>query len=62
MGLRAQNRAKSAAKAEAIYKQLGSSIAHRPGSREISSWFVGGAALLLLLSLGSARVSGERLP
>jgi Ca-activated chloride channel family protein len=55
-------RAKSAAKAEAIYKQLGSSIAHRPGSREISSWFVGGAALLLLLSLGSARLSGERLP
>jgi Ca-activated chloride channel family protein len=55
-------RARSAAKAEEIYKQLGASIAHRPATREISSWFTGGAALLLLLSLGSARLTGERLP
>jgi Ca-activated chloride channel family protein len=55
-------RAKSAAKAEQIYKQLGSSIAHRPATREISSWFTGAAALLLLLSLGASRVSGQRLP
>ncbi|MDX6476649.1 MAG: Ca-activated chloride channel [Gaiellaceae bacterium] len=55
-------RAKSASKAQEIYKQLGSSIAHRPSTREISSWFTGTAALLLLLSLGAARLTGERLP
>jgi len=55
-------RAKSASKVETVYKQLGESIAHRPSKREISSWFAGGAALLLLLSVGSARVTGERLP
>lgn len=55
-------RAKSASKVENIYKQLGQSIAHRPAKREISSWFVGGAALLLLLSVGGARLTGERLP
>jgi Ca-activated chloride channel family protein len=55
-------RAQSAAKAEEIYKQLGSSIAHKTATREISSWFAGGAAFLLLLSLGTARLTGERLP
>jgi len=55
-------RAKSASKVESIYKQLGQSIAHRPSKREISSWFVGAAALLLLLSVGGARVTFERLP
>jgi len=55
-------RAKSASKVQEVYKQLGGSIAHRPSKREISSWFTGAAALLLLLSLGSARISGERLP
>jgi Ca-activated chloride channel homolog len=55
-------RAKSASKVESIYKQLGQSIAHRPSKREISSWFAGGAALLLLLAVGGARLTGERLP
>ena len=55
-------RAKSASKVESIYKELGQSIAHRPSKREISSWFAGGAALLLLLSVGGARLTGERLP
>jgi Ca-activated chloride channel family protein len=55
-------RAESASKVNDVYKQLGQSIAHRPATREISSWFVGAAALLLLLSLGSARVTGGRLP
>lgn len=55
-------RAQSAARAQEIYKQLGASIAHRTVEREISSWFAGGAALLLLLSLGAARIGGERLP
>lgn len=55
-------RAESASKVQQVYKQLGRSIAHKATSREVSSWFAGAAALLLLLSLGAARVTGERLP
>jgi Ca-activated chloride channel family protein len=55
-------RAESASKVQQIYKQLGRSIAHKAASREVSSWFAGVAALLLLLSLGTARLTGERLP
>ena len=55
-------RAGSASKVQEIYKQLGSSIAHHKVQREISSWFVGAAALLLLGSLGLSRFTGERLP
>lgn len=54
--------AKSAEKVNEIYKQLGASIARKKVDREISSWFVGAAALLLLGSLGAARATGERLP
>jgi Ca-activated chloride channel family protein len=55
-------RAQSASKVQQIYKQLGASIAHKAATREVSSWFAGGAALLLLLSLGGAKLTGERLP
>jgi Ca-activated chloride channel family protein len=55
-------RAQSASKVQEVYKQLGASIAHKAVKREISSWFAGGAALLLLLSFGTARLTGERLP
>ena len=55
-------RAESASKVQEIYKQLGASIAHKASKREVSSWFAGVAALLLLVSLGSARITGERLP
>ena len=55
-------RAASAQKVNDVYKQLGSSIVSRHATREISSWFAGAAALLLLGSLGAARVTGERLP
>ena len=55
-------RATSASKVDSIYKQLGQSIAHHDASREISSWFTGLAALLLIGSLGAALVTGERLP
>jgi Ca-activated chloride channel family protein len=55
-------RAQSASKVQEIYKQLGASIAHKAAQREVSSWFAGGAALLLLLSFGTARLTGERLP
>jgi Ca-activated chloride channel homolog len=55
-------RAQSAGKVESVYKKLGASIAQRPVHREVTSWFAGAAALLLLGSLGAARVTGGRLP
>jgi Ca-activated chloride channel family protein len=55
-------RAKSASKVQSIYKELGGSIAHKKQTREVSSWFTGLAALLVLASLGAARMTGERLP
>ncbi|MBA3843736.1 MAG: VWA domain-containing protein [Actinobacteria bacterium] len=54
--------ANSAKRVEAVYKELGSSIAQRTVKREVSSWFVGLAALLLVGSLGAARLTGEQLP
>lgn len=54
--------AKTASKVQNVYKQLGASIATRSTTREISSWFVGIAALLLFASLGAARITGERIP
>jgi Ca-activated chloride channel family protein len=54
--------ANSASKVQSVYKQLGSSIAKKTTTREVTSWFVLVAALLLLASLGSARITGERLP
>ena len=55
-------RAQSAEAVKAVYGQLGSSIAQHKSTREVSSWFVGAAALLLLGSLGAVRLGGERLP
>jgi Ca-activated chloride channel family protein len=55
-------RAESAEKVSSVYKELGSSIVSRHATREISSWFTGAAALLLLGSLAAARLTGERLP
>ena len=55
-------RAQSADKVEQVYKQLGASIARHPVQREVTSWFAGAAALLLLGSLGAARAMGGRLP
>jgi Ca-activated chloride channel family protein len=55
-------RATSASKVDSIYKQLGKSIAHHNATREVSSWFTGLAALLLIGSLGAALITGERLP
>ena len=54
--------AKSAASVDQIYRRLGGSVAHHTISREISSWFVGAAALLCLLALGAARLTAGRLP
>jgi Ca-activated chloride channel homolog len=55
-------RAQSADKVQQVYKELGRSIARRPVQREVTSWFAGAAALLLLGSLGAARAVGRRLP
>jgi Ca-activated chloride channel homolog len=55
-------RAKSASSVKTIYRELGSSIVERHSTREVSSWFVGGAALLLLASLAAVGLTGERLP
>ena len=55
-------RATTASRVHAIYKDLGTSIATHAEKREVSSWFVGIAALLLVASLGAGRVMGERLP
>jgi Ca-activated chloride channel family protein len=54
--------AKSASKVQDIYRSLGSSVVTQPKQREISSWFTGAAAALLLGSLGFARLTGGRLP
>jgi Ca-activated chloride channel family protein len=54
--------AKSATSVDQIYRRLGASVAHHSVSREISSWFVGAAALLCLLALGAARLTAGRLP
>jgi Ca-activated chloride channel homolog len=54
--------AATARKVSEVYKELGSSIISRHATREVSSWFTGLAALLLLGSLGAARITGERLP
>jgi hypothetical protein len=54
--------AKTASKVQNVYKQLGASIATRSTTREVSSWFLGIAALLLFASLGAAGITGERLP
>ena len=55
-------RAKSASSVKTVYKDLGSSIVQRHTTREVSSWFVGGAAVLLLASIAAVGLTGERLP
>jgi len=55
-------RAQSAERVEHIYRQLGRSIATKPARREVTSWFAGVAALLLLASMGAAQATRERLP
>jgi len=45
-----------------IYQSLGSSLGRRRKLEEITSWFAAAAALLLLGSLGAAKLTGERLP
>jgi Ca-activated chloride channel family protein len=55
-------RAKTAAKVDNVYKELGSVVTHRQVHREIGSWFAGAAALLLLGAIGASRATAGRLP
>ena len=50
------------AEAQRAYRTLGTSLTTRPGKREVSSWFAGAAALLLLGSLGASALTAGRLP
>ena len=54
--------ASTAAAAQRAYRTLGTSLTTHPGKREVSSWFAGAAALLLLGSLGVSRLTAGRLP
>ena len=54
--------AQSSSKLSSVYKKLGSSIGRRSELREITSWFVAAAALLLLASLATARFWEGRVP
>jgi Ca-activated chloride channel family protein len=55
-------RADSAAKVQNVYRKLSGAVITHTKRREISSWFAGAAAFLLLGSLGAAKLTGERLP
>jgi len=54
--------AQSSAKLSSVYSTLGSSIGRRNELREITSWFVAAAALLLLAALATARFWEGRVP
>jgi Ca-activated chloride channel family protein len=55
-------RAQSAAKVQNVYRKLSGAVVTHTKRREISSWFAGAAAFLLLGSLGAAKLTGDRLP
>jgi Ca-activated chloride channel family protein len=55
-------RAQSAEKVQNVYRKLSGAVVTHTKRREISSWFAGAAAFLLLGSLGAAKLTGERLP
>jgi Ca-activated chloride channel family protein len=54
--------ASNLAEAQRAYRTLGTSLTTRPGKREVSSWFAGAAAVLLLGSLGASALTAGRLP
>jgi len=54
--------ASSADEAKRAYRTLGTSLTTRPGKREVSSWFAGAAALLLLGAVAASRLWAGRLP
>jgi Ca-activated chloride channel homolog len=54
--------AKDAKTLEAVYEQLGSDLGRRPGEVEVTSWFVAGAAALLVIAGLLSAVWSPRLP
>jgi len=55
-------RAKTAGAVEAAYSQLGSKAGRKPGDVEVTSWFLIGAALLLVVAGGLSAFWSPRLP
>jgi Ca-activated chloride channel homolog len=55
-------RAQSAARVSQVYRSLGTSITRSTSTHEVTSWFSGAAALLLLGTLGASRLRWESLP
>ena len=53
--------AKTAAKVDSIYRALGSHVATKTTRREVSSWFAGAAAALLLGAMAAGALLGPRL-
>ena len=53
--------AKSAERLQDVYRKLGSSIGRRRETRDIGSWFLGAAALLLVASLAAGRAVAPRV-
>jgi hypothetical protein len=45
-----------------VYRRLGNAVVTHSKRREVSSWFAGAAAFLLLGSLAAGRITAERLP
>lgn len=54
--------AKSASRVSEVYRKLSNAVITHTTKREISSWFAGAAAFILLASLAAAKLTGERLP
>ena len=55
-------RARSAGAVEAAYSTLGSKIGRRPGTIEVTSWFLAAAAFLLVLAGALSALWSPRLP
>ena len=53
--------AKTSERLQDVYRKLGSNIGQRRETRDIGSWFLGAAALLLVASLGAGRVLAPRV-
>ena len=55
-------RARSAGSAEQAYTALGSTLGRKPGSVEVTDWFLIGAAVLLVLAGVLSALWSPRLP
>ena len=55
-------RARSAGAVEAAYSTLGSKLGRKPGSIEVTSWFLAAGAFLLVLAGGFSALWSPRLP